>query len=114
MFALFDTNLKSLLISIKKANRSILFQSNAIWKENSNGTVNFNRAKHAYLRYIQFRVLHNRLVTQTLLHRMGKSESESCLFCKEKDSQEHVLLYCPSTIQPRSEIKCLAISSHPL
>ena len=30
---------------------------------------------------------------------MGKSESESCLDCKEIYTQVHSLLYCPSTIQ---------------
>ena len=29
----------------------------------------------AYMRYIQFKILHNRSVTQTLLRKMGKSES---------------------------------------
>ena len=52
-----------------------------------------------YLRYIQFKILNNRLVTQTLLKKLGKSESESCLYCKEKDTQVHVLPYCPLTIQ---------------
>ena len=38
-------------------------------------------------------------MTQTLSLKMGKSEYVSCLYCKEKDTQVHALLYCPSTIQ---------------
>ena len=30
---------------------------------------------------------------------MGKSEVLSCLYCKEKDTQVHAILYFPSTIQ---------------
>ena len=33
----------------------------------------------AYFRGMQFKVLQNRLVTQTLVMKMGKSESDSCL-----------------------------------
>ena len=58
-----------------------------------------------YLRYIQFKILHNRLVTQTLLLKMGKSKSESCLYCKGKDTQVNTMLYCPSTIQLWSNVE---------
>ena len=102
--------------SIKKANRNILFQIKAKWEEYLNDTVNFDHMKTcfrlcykttecAYLRYIQFKILHNRLVTQTLLKKMGKSESESCLYCKERDTQVHALLYCLSSIQLWSNIE---------
>ena len=81
----------------------------------------------AYLRYIQFRIVTNSLVTQTLLQvsKKGKSESDSCLYCKEIDTHEHELLYCPSFnsgimwmnekryLISLQEIKCLAIPSHP-
>ena len=46
------------------------------------------------LGFIQFKILHNRLVTQTLLMNMSKSEAESCIYCK-KDKQVHALLCCP-------------------
>ena len=46
-------------------------------------------------------ILHNRLVTQTLLKDIGKY----CLYCKEKDTQVHALLYCPSTIQLWSNVE---------
>ena len=95
--------------SIKKPNRNILFQIKAKWEESLNDTVNFDQIKTCfrlcnktkectYLRYMQFKVLHSRLVTQTLLVKMGKSESDSSLYCREKDTQVHALLYCPSTI----------------
>ena len=38
-------------------------------------------------------------MTQTLLKKMGKSESDACLHGKEIDTQVHALLYNPSTIQ---------------
>ena len=60
--------------SIKKANRGMLFQIKAKWEEILNGTVTFDHMKTCfrlcnktsegtYLRYIQFKILHNRLVT---------------------------------------------------
>ena len=60
--------------SIKRANRSILFQIKAKWEESLNDRVNYNQIKTCfslcnkttectYLRYIQLKTLHNRLVT---------------------------------------------------
>ena len=57
------------------------------------------KQQYTYLSFLQYKILHNRFVTQTLLKEMSKTESESCLYCKEKYSQVHVLIYCPSTIQ---------------
>ena len=37
--------------------------------------------------------------------KMGKSESESCLNCKERDTQVHALLNCPSAIQRPSDVE---------
>ena len=54
--------------------------------------------------YIQFKIHQNRLVTQTLLMKMGESESESSLCYKEKDKQIRVSLCCPSTIHLWSNI----------
>ena len=96
--------------SIKKAKKGKLGRK-------SNNTVNFGHMKTCfrlcnktagctYLRYIQFKILHNRLVTQTLLRKMGKSESESCLYSsKERDTQVHALLYCSSIIQLWSNVE---------
>ena len=102
--------------NIKRTNRSILFQIKAKWEESLNDTVNFDQMKTCfslcnkttectYLRYIQFKILQNRLVTQTLLKKMGKSESDACLYCKEIDTQVHTLLYCISTIQLWSNVE---------
>ena len=35
---------------------------------------------------------------------MGKSESESCLYCEEKDTQVPALVYSPSTVQLWSNV----------
>ena len=67
----------------------------AKWEESLNDKVNFDQMKTCfrlcnmttectYLRYIQFKILNNRLMTQTLLLKIGISESESCLYCKSK------------------------------
>ena len=83
--------------STKRANRSILFQMKAKWEESLNDIVNYDQIKTCfslcnkttectYLRYIQFKILRNRLVTQTLLQKMGKSEADACLYCKEIDT----------------------------
>ena len=103
--------------SIKRANRSIHFEIMAKWEEGSlNDIVNFDQIKTCFsfcnkttectcLRYIQFKNLHNRLVTQTLLKKMGKSESDACLYCNEIDTQVHALLYCTSTIKLWSNVE---------
>ena len=101
--------------SIKK-NRNLPFQIKAKWKQNLNNTINCDQIKTCfrlcnkitectYLRYIQFNILHNRIVIQTLLLKMGISESEPCLYCTEKDTQVHTMLYCPLTIQLWSNVE---------
>ena len=61
--------------SRKKANRSIPLSIMTIWEESPNDTVNFDQMRTCFifcnrktectpLRYMQFKIVHNRLVTQ--------------------------------------------------
>ena len=62
--------------SIKNNNKSILLQIKAKWEDNLNDTISFDQVKTClivrnkttectYLRYIQFKILNNKLVTQS-------------------------------------------------
>ena len=48
-----------------------------------------------YLRYIQFRTLHRRFLTNNILFRMRIEDSPLCNLCHEiEDSNEHMLIGC--------------------
>ena len=52
-----------------------------------------------YLRYIQFRTLHYRYFTNDFLETTGIKDNNVCSMCKsEKDSNFHMLIDCPKTI----------------
>ena len=54
--------------------------------------------KCVYNRYVQFKILHNRLNTRQLLHKMKILNTNECIYCKEQiDTTVHVLLECPET-----------------
>ena len=89
--------------SIKVLKRSIearLFRIDAKWEETLNDMVNLEQiitclslcntiTECAYFRYIQ--ILHNRFMTQTLLKKMGKLVSDSCLYREQIVTQVHTL-----------------------
>ena len=54
--------------------------------------------KFVYNRYVQFKILHDRLNTRQLLHKMKILNSNECLYCKKQiDTTVHALLECPET-----------------
>ena len=49
-----------------------------------------------YSRYVQFKILHNRLNTRQLLCKINILSTHECLYCKNQiDSTVHALLECP-------------------
>ena len=54
--------------------------------------------KCVYNRYVQFKILHVRLNTRQLLHKMKISDTNECIFCKNQiDTTVHALIECPET-----------------
>ena len=54
--------------------------------------------KCVYNRYVQFKILHNRLNTRNLLHKMRILNTNECVYCKNQiDTVIHALLECPET-----------------
>ena len=54
--------------------------------------------KCVYNRYVQFKILHDRLNTRQLLHKMKIFNTNECLYCKNQiDTTIHALIECPET-----------------
>ena len=49
----------------------------------------------AFVRYLQFKMLHNRIITNKKLYDMGISDTNNCPYCQEPDETiEHAFLTC--------------------
>ena len=47
-----------------------------------------------YMRYIQFRILRYRIATKSELYKMKIVTDDSCEYCKQKESIEHIFYEC--------------------
>ena len=47
-----------------------------------------------YMRYIQFRIVHYRIATKTELYKMKIVTEDSCEYCKQVESIEHLFYAC--------------------
>ena len=47
--------------------------------------------ERTYIKNIQFKILHKEIKDSDLIKENGKSESKSCLYCKEIDTQAHAM-----------------------
>ena len=57
--------------------------------------------KCSYNKYVQFKIMHDRLNTRQLLYKMNIFENNFCLYCLNKneiDTTLHALIECPSTV----------------
>ena len=52
-----------------------------------------------YQHFIQYKLLHRRVVHNHLLYRMNISETPNCLFCNAQETIEHVYIECPNVIR---------------
>ena len=55
-------------------------------------------SQSVYQHFIQYKLLHRRIVHNKLLHKMGISTTPNCLFCNELETIEHVYMECPNAI----------------
>ena len=57
------------------------------------------REEGAYVKYFQFRLLHNRIMTKERLYKMKISKTDICQFCMlEKETIRHAFLKCPKVV----------------
>ena len=57
--------------------------------------MSFKNTKNSKLQWFQYRIVHRILGTNKILHKMGKSESDKCTFCKESvETIEHIFWSC--------------------
>ena len=52
----------------------------------------------AYQHFIQFKLLHRRVVHNQLLHKMNILDTPNCFFCNAIETIEHVYIDCPNVI----------------
>ena len=64
----------------------------------SNSFKNAKRYLSVYQHFIQYKLLHRRMVHNKLLHKMGISTTPNCLFCNEWETIEHVYMECPNAV----------------
>ena len=61
-------------------------------------TITQKTPKCVYNRYVQFKILHVRLNTRQLLHKMRILDTKECIYCKNVvDTTVHALLECPES-----------------
>ena len=51
-----------------------------------------------YQHFLQYKLLHRRIVHNTLLSRMGISTTPNCLFCDDPETIEHIYVECPNAL----------------
>ena len=52
-----------------------------------------------YQHFIQYKLIHRRVVYNQLLHKMNITDNPNCLFCNAKETIEHIYLECPNVIR---------------
>ena len=94
------------------ASHSVLLNVQDIWElilnedvsilEISRSFINIQKIpKCSYNKYVQFKIMHDRLNTRQLLYKMNIFENNFCLYCLNKneiDTTLHALIECPSTV----------------
>ena len=52
-----------------------------------------------YQHFIQYKLLHRRVVNNKLLYKMGISETPNCLFCHNIETIEHIYIECENVTE---------------
>ena len=53
-----------------------------------------------YMKYVQFKMLHGRIITNKKLLDMGISDSSKCPYCDEtEETIEHAFIYCTAVVK---------------
>ena len=91
-------------------NQNILIQVKNKWEETLNEEIkidtvekSFNQIpkfeEGAYFKYFQFKLLHNRTVTNVKLHKMKLADNTTCKICQsEPETIKHTFLDCPMVV----------------
>ena len=91
-------------------NQNILIQVKNKWEETLNEEIKFDTVEKsfnqipkfeegAYFKYFQFKLLHNRTVTNVKLHKMKLADNTICKICQsEPETIKHTFLDCPMVV----------------
>ena len=53
-----------------------------------------------FTKYLQFKVLHNRIFTNKKLYDIGLIDNSACPYCNEpEETMEHALIYCNTVVE---------------
>ena len=100
---------KNTYYNVTNTGNMVLNDLQTKWSEKLNDEIridtlsnSFKNAKKyspsVYQHFLQYKLIHRRIVHNTLLFRMGISNTPNCLFCDEPETIEHVYLECPNAV----------------
>ena len=100
---------KNTYYNVTNTGNMVLNDLQTKWSEKLNDDIridtlsnSFKNAKKyspsVYQHFLQYKLIHRRIVHNTLLFRMGISNTPNCLFCDEPETIEHVYLECPNAV----------------
>ena len=58
-----------------------------------------NYSPSVYQHFIQYKLIHKRVVHNQLLHKMKITDNPNCQFCNAQETIEHIYLECPNVIR---------------
>ena len=92
-------------------NDNIVQDTQRKWEEILNDDIPYNIVKRAFhnlhrmkegpfTKYLQFKVLHNRIFTNKKLYDIGLIDNSACPYCNEpEETMEHALIYCNMVVE---------------
>ena len=102
---------------LMNSNHNIVRETQQKWEEILMEDIPYNMARKAFsnlhrmkegpfTKYLQFKLLHNRVFTNKKLYDIGISENSSCPYCDEQEeTMEHAFLNCNSVKEFWNELE---------
>ena len=101
---------KNIYFNLKNTGNNIHLELKEKWSNKLNEDIRLDTVLNAfknakkfslsvYQHFIQYKLLHRKIVHNKLLHKMGISETPNCLFCDIPETIEHIYLECVNAIQ---------------
>ena len=101
---------KNTYYNSENTGNTVIKDLQAKWSEKLNDNVSFDTltssftnakkfSPSVYQHFIQYKLLHRRVVHNKLLHNMGISETPNCLYCNNLETIEHVYIECANVRQ---------------
>ena len=114
---------KNIYFNIQTAGQNILIDLKEKWSHILNDEIrldtlsnSFKNAKKispsVFQHFIQYKLIHRRIVHNKILYKMGISETPNCLYCGKIETIEHVYLECPNVLNLWQESEIWVKSLH--